>query len=196
MLKEVYHGSPQGNLTTIKSHTSTHQKECIYATDSKTVALLFMGKGKGDLDTCIASNDGHLELVERRAGILKKLYDKEGYLYILDGSTFSHYDYLWSKEVISFQKEIEPIKKVYIPNILEALIEEEKCGNLTIFRYPDRPNNIPKDNSDLIDKFVKFELQGLNGALVDLIDTYPEFENAARERLNEKRGEEKSNLKL
>ena len=37
------------------------KKLCIYATPYETVALLFMGKGKGDLDTMIASNDDNFE---------------------------------------------------------------------------------------------------------------------------------------
>lgn len=138
-MKTVYHGSKNGNIETITAHTSTHQKKCIYASGSKVVAMLFVGKGKGDLDTMIATIDGKLVLVERRPGILNSIYNKDGYIYELDGSTFSHYDYLWSKEVISFEESIKPLSKTYYKNILEGLIEEEKKGNITIYRYPNRP---------------------------------------------------------
>ena len=47
----VYHGSHNGNIEIIKAHVSTHQKKCIYATDNKVIAMLFMNKGMGDLDT-------------------------------------------------------------------------------------------------------------------------------------------------
>lgn len=93
MDKIVYHGSPNGNIEVLKSHKSTHQKDCIYATDNVVVALLFMGRGNGDLDKRLSNVNGKPELVERRPGVLETLYDKEGYLYELDGSTFSHYDY-------------------------------------------------------------------------------------------------------
>ncbi len=53
-----------------------------------------MGKSKGDLDTRLSSVNGKPELVERRPGVLEKLYNKEGYLCVLDGTTFNHYDYL------------------------------------------------------------------------------------------------------
>ncbi len=129
----VYHGSPNGDITELKPRKSTHQKECIYASDNKTIALLFMGKGKGDLDTEISFYDGELILVERRLGILKTLYDKPGYLYELDGSTFDHYDYLWSGEVISFAQTIKPQKKVFIPNILNAIEEERKIEGISKF---------------------------------------------------------------
>jgi len=181
-MKIVYHGSPNGNMELLTAHKSTH-KNCIYATDNKAVALLFMGKGNGDLDTRLSSIEGSPELVERRPGILEQLYNKEGYLYELDGSTFDHYDYLWSLEMISFEKEIKPINKIYYPNILDAIIEEEKKGNIKIYRYPKRPKDIPLDNSDLIEKYISFEKQGLTGAVTDLLNIYPEFKKRVEELL-------------
>lgn len=177
MDKIVYHGSPDGNIEVLTSHKSTHQKNCIYATDNKTVALLYMGKGAGDLDTRVSTVDGKLELVERREGILDTLYNKEGYLYELDGTTFKHYDYLWSHEVISFASQLKPLNKIYYPNILTAIEEEEKQRKIIIYRYPNRPKDIPLDNSDLIDKFISFEEKGLKGAIKDLIRVYPEFQD-------------------
>lgn len=184
--KIVYHGSPNGNIEYLTACKSTHQKECIYATDNKTVALLFMGKGNGDLDTRISTVDGKLELLERRKGVFETLYNHDGYLYELDGSTFSHYDYLWSLEVISFEKKIEPLKKTYFKNIWEEILKEEKKGNIKIYRYPDRPNNVPLDNSDLIDKFISFDNQGLAGALEHMLSIYPEFKNEVSKKLNQK----------
>lgn len=181
MNKIVYHGSPNGNIELLTAHRSTHQKNCIYATDNKVVAFLFMGKGNRDLDTRISSIDGKPELVERRPGILEKLYNKEGYLYELDGTTFDHYDFLWSLEVISFSKEIKPINKIHFPNILDAIIEEEKQGNIVIYKYPNRPKGMPLDNSDLIEKYISFENKGLTGSVSELLSIYPEFSNRIEE---------------
>ena len=175
MNKIVYHGSSNGNMEVLRSHKSTHQKECIYATDNKVVALLFMAKGNGDLDTRISNVNGKPELVERRSGVLERLYNRDGYLYELDGTTFGHYDYLWSLEVISFEKEIKPLRKIYYPNILDAIMDEEKKKNIIIYRYPDRPHDMPLDNSDLIQKYISFEEQGIKGAVADLLRVYPEF---------------------
>lgn len=170
----VYHGSPD-NLEVIKAHKSTHQKTCIYASPKKEVALLFSAKGNGDLDLRISKVDGHLEVVERRSGVLKNLYDKSGYLYELDGQNFSSYDYLWSLEVISFLSSITPLKKVYYPNILRSLTEEEEKGNLKIYRYPERPSDMPLDNSDLIAKYTNYEKQGIKGSISYLLSIYPEL---------------------
>lgn len=180
-MKRVYHGSSNGNIELLIAHRSTHQKDCIYATENKVVALLFMGKGNGDLDTRISSVNGKLELVERRPGVLEKLYNKVGYLYELDGSSFNHYDYLWSLEVVSFENALTPINKICYPNILEAIIEEEKMGNILIYRYPNRPKNIPLDNSDLIEKYISFENQGLRGSISKLLSIYPEFSSRVEE---------------
>ena len=184
MSKVVYHGSPNGDIEVLMAHRSTHLKECIYATDSKVVAFLFMGKGNGDLDTKIACVNGKLELVERREGVLEALYNKDGYLYELDGSTFNHYDYLWSLEMISFEKQIRPIKKTYYSNILSAIIEEEEKGNITIYRYPNRPKNVPLDNSDLIEKYISFEKKGLANSITRLLSIYPEFAERIEEKEN------------
>ena len=166
MKEIVYHGSPRGDIEVLKSHKSTHQKDCIYATDNKAVALLYMGRGRGDLDTSLRSIDKKPEVVERRAGV---------------------FDYLWSLEVISFEKEIKPLKKIYYSNILAALEEEEKKGNLTIYRYPNRPKDMPIDNSDLIEKFIKFEIQGLKGSIDRLLEVYPEFEESVESLKNNKK---------
>lgn len=180
MKKIVYHGSPNGDLKEISSYKSTHQKPCIYASYSKVVALLFMGKGNGDLDTRISTLDGKLELVERRRGILNSLYNHPGYLYELPGNTFHHYDYLWRQEVISFEKSVVPLNKIYYSNVLDAIYEEEKEGNITIYRYPNRPSDVPLDNSDLIDKYIEFERRGLQGSIDRLLRIYPEFEMDVR----------------
>ena len=186
MEKIVYHGSHNGNIEIIKAHVSTHQKKCIYATDNKVIAMLFMNKGMGDLDTIKSYDNGLPKLVERRQGVLEKLYDTSGYIYELDGSSFKHYDYLWKPEVISFESGIKPIKKTYYDNILKALNEEAENGNIKIYKYPNRPNHIPLDNSDLIDRYINFELNGIKGAINSLLTVYPEFESIVAEKLNKK----------
>lgn len=186
MEKVVYHGSPKGDIEKLTAHKSTHQKNCIYATDNKVIAFLFMGKGQGDLDTRIGTSNGNLELVERRPGVLESMYNKEGYLYELDGSTFDHYDYLWSKEVISFEEEITPLNKTYYASILDELNKAEQEGLITIYRYPNRPDSMPLDNSDLIEKYISFEEQGLKGSISRLLSIYPEFTDQVEKIMNEK----------
>lgn len=130
--------------------------------------------------------NNELVLVERRPGLLNSKYNKDGYIYSLDGTTFSHYDYLWSKEVISFESSLIPLSKTYYKNILSSLEQEEAKGNIKIYEYPNRPENIPLDNSDLIDKYINFENVGLTGAIKDLLNIYPEFTEIVKEKLKSK----------
>ncbi len=190
----VYHGSNNGNIKELVAHTSTHQKKCIYATPYRIVALLFIGKGNGDLDTCIGNFDGKLGIVERREGVFDALYNHDGYLYELDGSSFNHYDYLWSKEVISFLESIKPLKKIYIPNVWEEILKEEKLGNIDVMRYPERPKEMPLDNSDLIPKYIAFEKKGLKGAVGDLLRVYPELASRVEEAYPEYFSDEKNHI--
>lgn len=153
-----------------------------------------MNKGMGDLDTIKSYDNGLPILIERRQGVLEKLYDTSGYIYELDGSSFKHYDYLW-KPVISFESGIKPIKKTYYDNILKALNEEAENGNIKIYKYPNRPNHIPLDNSDLIDRYINIELNGIKGAINSLLTVYPEFESIVAEKLNKKENKVKLNCK-
>ena len=186
MSKLVYHGSPNGNIEIIKAQLGTHQKKCIYATDNKIIAMLFMNRGMGDLDTIKEYDDGLPILIERRQGVLEKIYNTSGYIYELDGNSFNHYDYLWEPEVISFEHSIKPIKKTYYDNILKTLNKEAEYGNIKIYKYPNRTNYIPLDKSDLIDKYINFELNGIKGAVNTLLTIYPEFESIVTEKLNKK----------
>lgn len=187
MNKIVYHGSSIGDIKELVANYSTHQKKCIYATDNIGVAMLFTARGNKDLDTVKLYDNEIPIIVERRPGIFNELYNRPGYIYELDGSTFNHHDYLWEPEVISFEESIKPLNVIYYENIMDAMYEEEKNNRMIIYKYPNRPTNIPLDNSDLIDEYISFEKQGIKGAIDKLIEVYPEFTDIVKERLNEKR---------
>ena len=182
MNKVVYHGSPIGDLKVIKRHISTHQKNVVYATDNRSVAILFMGRGMGDLDTDLSVNEeGKISLVERRTGVLNHLYNKEGYLYELDGTKFNHYDYLWGPEVVSFE-DAPVMSCTKINNILEEIIKLSGEGEINLYTYPNRPSHIPLDNSDLIEKYTRFEEMGIKGALDRLYEIYPDLKKKPKSK--------------
>lgn len=189
----VYHGSSNGSILEFKPFKSTHNKKCIYATPILCAALLFTHHGNRDLDVRISTKNGILELVERREGILKSLYERPGYVYKLDASTFKHYDYLWSMEVISFEDSIKPIDKIYYENILKEIEKEEENGNIVIYRYPTRPSDVPLDNSDLIDKYIEYEKNGLDNATDLLLNIYPEFTPIVERKIKDEKERDKNN---
>ena len=172
----VYHESIEDNLEILTPKMGTHRKKCVYATRNKCVALLFANRGNKDLDTMIGTINRKLIVVERREGVLKELYDHKGYIYMLNDNTFSHYKYLWSKELISFE-EVKINNKIEIPNILKKLESEEVKKHIKIYRYPERPASVPLDNSDLIAKYKIFEEKGFKGSIDKLLSVYPEFKD-------------------
>lgn len=189
----VYHGSSYGDIEELVAKKSTHQIKCIYATEERAVSLLFMGNGKGDLDHSISSENGQLTFVERREGVIASEFQNVGgYLYELDGTTFNHYDFLWDKEVISYETSIKPLSKTFIPDIYAEILKEEEKGNIKIYRYPNRPERIPLDNSDLVEKYIKHEKDGLTGSIKKLLSVYPEFASLVEEKLNSENNEIKS----
>lgn len=193
MDKIVYHGSSHGDIEELVANKSTHQIKCIYATEERVVSLLFMGKGKGDLDHSIGSEKGKLTFVERREGVIASEFQNVGgYLYELDGSTFNHYDFLWNKEVISYEPSIKPLSKTFIPDIYAEILKEEEKGNIKIYHYPDRPERIPLDNSDLVDRYIKYEKDGITGSIKKLLSVYPEFTSLVEEKLNSENEEIKT----
>ena len=86
----VYHGSSIPNLEVIKKHKSTHMKEWVYACHSKVITTIFLSKQGSDLFYSL-SGDGKnypVELVERKPGMFKKIFNCSGYIYKLDASNF------------------------------------------------------------------------------------------------------------
>lgn len=52
-----------------------------------------------------------------------------------------------------------------------------------MYFYPDRPPFIPLDNSDLIEKYITYERNGVNGAIESLLSVYPEFEESVNNKI-------------
>ena len=78
----VYHGSSIPNLEVIKKHKSTHMMEWVYACHSKGIATIFLSKQGSDLFNSL-SGDGKnypVELVERKPGMFKKIFNCSGYI--------------------------------------------------------------------------------------------------------------------
>lgn len=172
----VYHGSSTPDLKTIKTNKSTHMKEWVYATPSKAIAIIFLSKKGNDLYYSL-SGDGinnPVELVERKAGMFKKIFNCSGYIYKLDASNFKSGQTGWSAEVVSDRDE-EVISSEYIENVYEELTKLNETGLIKMYLYPERPNRIPLDNSDLIPKIIKWQKNGFN--INKFYDIYPELKD-------------------
>ena len=171
MKKYVYHGSPKGDIKQLQPKKSTHLKDYVYATEEPVIALIFAVDNHGDLDFDLSIVDNKVIFTERREGAFDK-YNQPGYLYKLDGTNFKHLDSLWEGEVIS-DKEEDILSCEHIENLYKKIEEYGEKGEIVIYRYPDRPKFIPKDDSDLVDKYINYEKVGHKGAIDNMLALFP-----------------------
>ena len=184
-IKYVYHGSTHTGLKKIKKNKSTHGKYWVYATLSKAISIIFISNKGNDLYYYL-SGDGTKNnpviLVERKENMFKDIFNVSGVLYTLNSKNFMSGKTGWSAEVVSeFDEQV--IHEEYINNVFEKIKELSAKGELKLYLYPDRPSFIPKDNSDLIPKVIRWKKRGINIEL--FLEIYPELKEKYLEKLKE-----------
>ena len=185
-MKRIYHGSVKHGLKIIERRKSTHLKEWVYGTYSKAIAVIFISNKGSDLYYHLSgngSNNSPVVLVERKKNMFKEIFNISGSLYTLNEKNFISGKTGWSAEVISeFDEPV--VAEEYIPNVFEKLIELDSKKEIKLYLYPNRPQNIPLDNSDLIPKVINWYKKGLN--IDSFFTIYPELKNKFLEQLNQK----------
>jgi hypothetical protein len=186
----VYHGSKVPNLLELSPNISMHGKSLLYATEYKQIALAYLGK----FDSLTISQINHkkdgiftgVSMVERRKNILRETYENvTGFLYILDDANFKKDMTEWDLEVVSdkVEKVLDCIK---IDNVLKEL---ENTPNLRLYYYPDRPDYIPTDDSDMVTASIESYEISKN---IDIVKRYfrffPHLETAIRNKFLETYG--------
>jgi hypothetical protein len=115
-----------------------------------------------------------VELVERKPGMFKKIFNCSGYIYKLDASNFKENQTGWSAEVVS-DKDEKVVSSEYIENIYDELIKLDKEGLLKLYLYPNRPDYVPIDNSALIPKVLRWYKNGYD--VNNFYNIYPELKD-------------------
>lgn len=115
--------------------------------------------------------------------MFKEIFNCSGYIYKLDASNFKSGQTGWSAEVVS-DKDEEVVEVEYIENVYDELIKLNKEGLIKLYLYPDKPNRIPQDNSDLIPKVIKWQKNGFD--VNRFYELYPELKNKFLQMLEEK----------
>ena len=184
-IKYVYHGSTKQGLKTIRKNKSTHGREWVYATLSKAISTIFISNKGSDLYYYLSS-DGDKNhpviLVERKENMFKDIFNISGSLYTLSGKNFMPYKTGWSAEVVSeFDEDV--IYEEHVNNVFEKLKELNEQGKLKLYLYPNRPAFIPKDNSDLIPKVIRWKNRGIN--IEPFFQLYPELKEQYLKQLKE-----------
>lgn len=146
----VYHGSKVSGIEKLEPRKSSHGIEYVYATTSKEIAMV-MSCHMTDLNSVIGGSgtrESPLMVVERRPGIFDKFLHAGTNVYTLNGENFYN-GTSWEGEVVSDKPEI-PLKEEYIEDVYSELLKSEQEGIIKMYHYPNRPVDIPLDNSDLI----------------------------------------------
>lgn len=100
--------------------------------------------------------------------------DCSGYIYKLDATNFKSGQTSWTAELVS-DKEEKVIETIYIENAYKELIKLNEEGLIKIYLYPEKPNRIPNDNSDLIFKVIKWQKNGFD--INKFYKLYPELKD-------------------
>lgn len=177
----VYHSSQMEGLTELdpskSKHQGTHGKKFLYATSSKELAM-FMSARITDLYSA-ASGQGTAEnpaiLVERLPGIFDKFLHRPTTIYSLDAQDF-YQGTQWEGEVVTEKKQ-KVLSEENISDVYSELKKSEETGTVKMYHYPDRPPEIPKDNSDLIEHMMLpiYRATGDFGIVKTMLRTYPKL---------------------
>ena len=183
-MEYVYHGSKVHDLKELIPHKSTHG-EYVYATSDKTIAIVMSKKYGDDSIYSFGRNNKNkpYDLVERISGAFDKMFANDFSLYYLDASEFKNIHTEFN-EVVS-DHSVSVLKEEKYDNVMDAINELVSNGLIKIYRYPDRPEYIPYDDSDIIEKLENY-IKKLNRSIENLnieywIFRHPNIENELRE---------------
>ncbi len=148
----VYHASKIQGLKHIEPRISTHGHEWVYATKKKEESVMYLGIGY-DLIIATGSYNGQLGIIERFEGALDYAYlNQKGSIYKLDGVSFKEDLTSYTLEVVADGPQFV-LDEEKIENALDLILQLELEEKIKIYRYPDLPEYIPADKSDLIEKY-------------------------------------------
>ena len=152
----VYHGSKEHNIKRLEPRKSTHGIY-VYATPDKVLPLIFSGNGGGDLIYSLGryNENDPWELVERIPKAFDKVFSNSSSIYYLPDETFKDIK-TGFKEVVS-EVGVDVIKEEYIENVYDELLKAEKEGLLKIYRYPNKPETMKQDGSDILDQWRSYK---------------------------------------
>jgi hypothetical protein len=125
------------------------------------MSAVFLGGLGGDF-TCAVGRDPNTDIpyiCERFAGAFDLRYGGvRGSIYILPADKFLSGQTQWEEEVVCCEPVI-PLQEIQVGDAREYLLQLEKEGKLIIKYYPDRIDDIPKDDEDLVSRAVIWHKQ-------------------------------------
>ena len=107
--------------------------------------------------------------------MFKEIFSCDGYIYKLPAKTFMSGLTSQSGEVVS-PEEVPVVSCEYIENVDDELLRLKEEHKINLYLYPNRPLDIPLDNSDLIPKVRAWEESGSD--ISTFFSLYPELKEA------------------
>ena len=149
-MEYVYHGSKVHDLKELTPHQSTHGNY-VYASN-RVIATVFANSGSSDLTTYFGRNEKSKpwNLVERVPGVFDKIFSNSFSLYTLDASDFIDI-HTGFDELVS-DHPVKVLNEEKYDNVFDAIIKLEDEEFIKIYRYPERPEYLKEDDSDLLEK--------------------------------------------
>lgn len=180
----IYHGSSTRGLTRLEPHKSTHGNY-LYATKYKELAVIFSSRCGDDCTYALYRNNNSepWTLVERIPEAFNTMFSNSASIYTLDDKTFKDINTGFSELVSNVG--VNTISEEYIENVYNKIKELEQNGLIKLYTYPNKPKEIPTDNSDFIDKEIKQSKSITRKSFERLILLHPNLMNKINQKLIE-----------
>ncbi len=153
-MEYLYHGSAKSGIKKLEPHKSTHGNY-VYATPHKELAIIFAGRAGDDMTYSLfkTTSDQPWQLVERIPRGLETMFNNSASIYTLSSDSFQDIK-TGFVEVVS-KKDVDIIREEEIENVYQKIKQLQEEGLIKIYHYPNRPANIPLDDTDLIETEVR-----------------------------------------
>lgn len=182
---KVYHSSPTRGLKLLLPQAGTHGLPWVYATKDPVMAAVFISPTGGDF-TCQVGRDpetGRPYICERFAGAFEHRYaGRSGSIYVLPGATFIEGLTPWDEEVVS-EQAVRPLEELPVDDAEVFLLRLAAEDRLIIKRYPERIDDIPADDEDLVEKAAEWTLRHGRRTLDTLERYHPHLVGRVLDRL-------------
>jgi len=107
-----------------------------------------------------------------------------GSIYTLPGEKFEESKTDWQFEV-TCKEEVTPLNEEKIEEAKKYLMKLKEKGKIKIVYHPNKPDYIPKDDSDLVQKAVKLAKQDKEKAMEIIEKYHPNLKNRVLKKLKE-----------
>lgn len=153
----LYHASRTENLKVLIPKASTHGTPLVYATDNRSLALLF-GASKDDFDLLIDLTEGKIVVFECYENAFKEIYEQKSCsLYQMESSAFVKNKTGWSGEFVSTEP-VQVMKECKIENLYSAVMQEVKNGNILLYTYSHSIEYKRIISNHIVDRLIRFEI--------------------------------------